>query len=180
MGEPKPLWVIMGISLLALVGCEPEGITSDWKRLESPVPAPDFTLPQIDGGAVHFADLQGRVVIMEFWATWCGPCRFSLPSLEVIYTRYRDRGVSVLLVNEGEAADRVRAWAERRFTAPILLDQRRAVADLYRVAGIPRLFVVDQQGKIMYAHQGYGGGLEHNLTLILDDLLKSGKAQPHV
>ena len=136
-------------------------------------------MQQLDGGTVSFADYRGRVVIMEFWATWCPPCRYSTPSLEAIYRRYRDRGVTVLLINEGEPAERVRAWVERRFTAPVLLDTDGRVAQLYQVAGIPRLFIVDQNGQIMYDRSGYRGGLEHNLTLILNELLTPNRVVRH-
>ena len=138
------------------------------------MPAPGFTLPQLDGPPVSLSDLRGRVVIMEFWATWCNPCRFSLPSLEVIYKRYRNRGVTVLLINEGEEPDRIHPWAQKRFTAPILLDQEERVGRRYQVTGIPRLFILDQEGRLIYAHEGYGGGLERNLTLILEELLGTG------
>ena len=134
---------------------------------------------QLDGSPAKLSDYRGRVVIMEFWATWCGPCRFSLPSLEVIYKQYHDRGVTVLLLNQGESGEAVRAWTGRRFTAPILLDADNGVARQYEVESIPRLVVVDQQGRIVYLHQGYGGGLERNLKLILDELL-SGAAPSHV
>jgi thiol-disulfide isomerase/thioredoxin len=176
MGEPKPLWIIVGIGLLALitlVSCEPDGITPDWKRLESPIPAPDFTLPKLDGGALHFADLRGRMVIMEFWATWCGPCRYSMPSLEVISRQYRDRGVQVLFVNQGETAEQVRQWAGKRFTSPILLDQDGRVGSAYGVTGIPRLLIINPEGQILYDHAGYGGGLERSLKTILEELLGS-------
>ena len=135
--------------------------------------APDFALPQLDGQTVSLSGLRGRVVLIEFWATWCGPCRFSLPSLDVIFKRYRDRGVTVLLVNQGEEAGKVLAWAGRRFTAPILLDRDGQVGTRYGVQGIPRLFIVDAEGRVAYEHQGYGGGLERNLTLILDERLAS-------
>ena len=162
---------LLSLSLLALLGCSAEGITSDWQRVEPGVEAAEFSLPQLDGGTTKLSDFKGRVVIMEFWATWCGPCRFSLPSLEVIYKRYRDRGVTVLLINDGETPEAVRKWAKRRFTAPILLDQSQDVVKRYGVSGIPRLFIVDQRGQIIYAHEGYGGGLERNLSLILEGLL---------
>ena len=166
------------LSLLAIAACAPTTVTSDWHRIDPPIASADFTLPQLDGSNVSLAGLRGRIVIMEFWATWCGPCRSSLPSLEIIYKRYRDRGVALLLINQGEPADEVRKWLGGRFTAPILLDQDQRVGRLYRVAGIPRLFIVDKEGQIIYAHGGYGGGLERNLTLILDSLL-AGKAPPH-
>ena len=144
---------------------------SDWHRIEPPMAAPDFTLAQLDDGNVTLSKLHGRIVVMDFWATWCGPCRFSLPSLEVIYQQYHDRGVSVLLINQGEKAEAVRQWAQRRFTAPILLDRDSHVGTQYDVQGIPKLVLVDQSGNILYEHEGYGGGLERNLKAILDKLL---------
>ena len=161
-----------------VAGCAQEtSVSTDWERVEPTKESVDFSVQQLDGSAVSLSGYRGRVVIMEFWATWCGPCRFSLPSLEVIYKRFRDRGATVLLINQGEDADTVRKWAERRFTAPILLDTDQRVGRLYGVSGIPRLFIVDQEGRIVYAHAGYGGGLERNLALILEQLL-SGSAHP--
>ncbi len=159
-----------------LSGCGSQGIGADWKRIRPGVAAIDFELPQLDGPPVKLSDYRGRVVIMEFWATWCGPCQFSLPSLEVSYKRYRDRGVAVLLINEGESPEAARKWAGKRFTAPILLDQDQAVGARYHVRGIPRLFIVDQQGNLVYVHEGYGGGLERNLALILNELLAAATA----
>ncbi|MBI3088477.1 MAG: TlpA family protein disulfide reductase [Candidatus Omnitrophica bacterium] len=156
--------------LLVSLGCE-SSISPDWQRVEGDVPAPDFTLPRLDGDPVSLQELRGQVVIMEFWATWCGPCRFSLPSLEVIYRKYRDRGVTVLLINQGESPPPVRRWAAGRFTAPILLDEHGDIGSRYHVSGIPRLFIVGPDGNLVYEHSGYGGGLEHNLHLILKDLL---------
>lgn len=175
--EPVPI-LATGLMALALLGCEPKTIGADWKRVEPPVPAPGFTLPQLDAGSVSLSDYRGRVVIMEFWATWCGPCRFSLPSLEVIYKRYRGQGVEVLLLNEGEDAETARKWAAGRFTASILLDQDQRIGARYGVRSLPRLFIVDQQGRLVYAHEGYGGGLERNLKLILDEMLaEPGEAE---
>jgi len=159
------------VVLFGAVGCGPEGIGSDWKAVQPSIAAPDFTLPQLDGPPVTLSALRGRVVVLEFWATWCGPCRFSLPSLEVIHQRYRNRGVSILLINEGESERAVRQWTGRRFTAPILLDAAQTAGEQYGVRAIPRLFLVDQAGRVVYAHEGYGGGLERSLSLILDRLL---------
>ena len=170
--------MLLCASLLSLAGCDDAGLGSDWDRLERPVSAPDFTLPQLDGGSVSLSDHRGRVVVMEFSATWRGPCRYSTPSLEVIYQRYRDRGVTVLLINEGETADRIRAWAKKRFTAPILLDQDERVGQHYEVEALPKLFIIDRAGRITYVHEGYGGGLERNLTLVLEELLAADASQP--
>lgn len=171
-------WWPLAAALL-LAGCEEGGLGRDWHRLESPVAAPDFTLPALDGGTVSLSGLRGKIVLVEFWATWCGPCRYSMPSLEKIYREYRDRGVAALFVNEGESAEQIRRWAKNRFTAPILLDEDGAVGNRYQVTGIPRLLVIGSDGTVLYDHAGYGGGLERALRLILDDLL-SIPAPSHV
>ena len=200
---------IAGCLFLVAGGCEPQGLTRDWERIDPPVAAVDFSLPQLavrpfcfdgwlttvlsridlmgthqvnpvealDGAPIRLSDLKGRVVVMEFWATWCGPCRASLPSLEAIAKRYRRRGVTVLLINEQERASDVRAWTRRRFSASrILLDEDGVVARQYHVEGIPRLFLVDPNGQVLYEHAGYGGGLERYLSVILDGLLASHPA----
>jgi len=156
---------------VALAGCQPA--TSDWPRVETPVSAPDFALPQLDGGTVRLSELTGRVVIMEFWATWCQPCRYSTPSLDVIYRQFKDQGVMVLLINQGEDPETVREWVDGRFEAPILLDRNKAVSYQYRLTGVPTLFVLDRDGNIIYLRGGYRGGLERNLKAILRDELSS-------
>jgi peroxiredoxin len=150
-------------------GC---GTEPAWTPLPPGRPAPDFTLPGLDGEPVRLSDYHGRVVVMEFWATWCGPCRFSTPSLDLVYRRYRDRGVTVLLINEGESDQAIRTWAGKRFAAPILLDRDQRVGRRYGVTGIPRLLVIDQHGQIAHEHDGYGGGLERQLSAFLDQLLE--------
>ena len=117
---------------------------------------------------------------MEFWATWCGPCQYSTPSLEQIRRQFKDRGVEVLLINEGESASVVRRWAGKRFTATILLDQDGALGERYGLRGIPHLLVIDQVGEIQYDEEGYGGGLERNLRLILNELLATKAPPQHV
>jgi len=159
------------LSVCCVAGCGPETVGSDWRRLEQPVEAPDFTLAQLDGPPVSLSDYRGRVVIMEFWATWCGPCRMSTPSLEAVYKQHRDKPVTILLVNAGESIEKIRSWTTQRFTAPILLDADGEVQRRYSVGGIPQLFIIDQRGVVIYRHGGYRGGLERNLRLILHELL---------
>jgi len=118
--------------------------------------------------------LRGQIVIMEFWATWCQPCRFSTPSLDVIYRKFKDQGVEVLLINEGEDPETVREWVSGRFEAPILLDRDGAVGHRYQLPGVPTLFLLDREGRILYLRGGYAGGLERNLKAILQQLLSDG------
>ena len=156
---------------LLLAGCGPDGLGKEWQAVNPPVQAADFTLPALTGDTISLSSLKGRVVLLEFWATWCEPCRFSTPSLDVIYRKYKDRGVSVLLVNHGEEAGVIRKWVKKRFVAPILVDPQMQVTALYQADALPKLFVINQQGQIVYVHEGYGGGLESSLKIILEKLL---------
>ena len=166
-------WLLVVLLACAVSGCES---SSDWAPIQSPVAAPNFTLPQLTGGSISLAAFRDHPVIMEFWATWCGPCHYSTPSLEAIYREYRNQKVSVLLINEGESAETVRTWVKGRFTAPILLDEEGRVAALYSVSGLPTLIIVDRDGRIRYVRSGYSGGLEQHLRRVLKDLLASPTA----
>jgi len=170
---------LLSLCVIAVLFCGCQSATSTWKPLATPVAAPDFTLPALTGDPITLSGLRGQVVVMEFWATWCGPCQYSSPSLEVISQRFRGRGVTVLLINKGERADAVRAWARGRFTTPILLDEHEHVAALYGIEAIPQLFIIDQDGDIRYAESGYTGGLERNLSSILNQLLTTRGTTTH-
>ena len=158
-------------------GCVEEG---PWLPTSHPVAAPDFTLPKIGGGTVTLSALRGQVVVMEFWATWCGPCRMSTPSVEAVYRTLKGRGVTALLINVGEKEEEITRWAGTRFTAAILMDQDQDVARRYGVQGIPTLLVIDQEGRIIHRHSGYSGGLEQHLSQALEALLQpSAPQEPH-
>ena len=154
-----------------LLGCGTEPMSPAWRHLDPRIAAPDFTLPSLTGEPVQLSTLRGRIVVMEFWATWCETCRVTLPSLETFSRRYQDKGVTVLLIDYQESASEVRRWAGRRFTAPMLLDLDGRVTAQYRVRGTPTLFVMDRAGRLAVQHEGYEGGLEPALAQVLDSLL---------
>ena len=117
--------------------------------------APDFLLPTLDGKTVRLSDLRGKGVVINFWATWCPPCRKEMPQLVAAYQRYRNEGLEVVAVNVGEPEDRVRQFAEEfgmRFT--VALDKIGAVARTYSLLGLPTTFFVDRQGVIRIVHAG--------------------------
>ncbi len=109
----------------------------------------DFTLTDLHGKQWTLKQLRGSVVLVNFWATWCPPCRKEMPDLEALYQRFEDRGLVVLAISD-EDADKVRPFlAERKITYPVLLDPGRKVNDLFRVEGIPKSFVYDRDGKLV-------------------------------
>jgi peroxiredoxin len=108
----------------------------------------DFTLADLSGAKWTLRSLSGKVVLVNFWATWCPPCRKELPDLEALAERFGSRGLVVLAISD-EEAEKVKPFvAEHRFSYPVLLDPGRKVNDLFQVVGIPKSFVYDRSGKL--------------------------------
>ncbi|WP_243123403.1 TlpA disulfide reductase family protein [Thermaerobacter sp. FW80] len=141
-------------------------------------PAPDFTLPQLDGPPVRLANLQGRVVVLNFWASWCLPCREETPALQAFYQRYGDR-VAFYAINVAEPVDTVRAFlAEFGATYPVLLDRDKTVFRRYRVTGYPETFWIDPQG-ILRIHWHGPMTLADMERLYRETVAASQGAAPH-
>jgi len=118
--------------------------------------ARDFTLQALDGGEVSLADHQGKVVLINFWATWCAPCRAEIPDLQAAYEARQGDGFVVLGVNVEESRTAVEPFvAEFDITYPVLLDDTGDVLKLYRAIGLPMSILVDQEGVIQARHIGY-------------------------
>lgn len=133
-------------------------------------PAPDFTLRTLDQTTVSLSDYRGRVVFLNFWATWCEPCERELPAFEAFMAQQGDDGAVVLAVNVGETYDQANAFLTERGVDgfPVLLDARLEVANLYGISPIPVTFVIDQEGVIRFTK--YGEMKPEDLTEYLENL----------
>jgi peroxiredoxin len=109
----------------------------------------DFTLADLRGKAWHLQELRGKVVLVNFWATWCPPCRKEMPDLEALYDKFKDQGFVVLAISDEEAAKVTPFIAERKIGYPVLLDPGRKVNQEFIVEGIPKSFVYDRNGKMV-------------------------------
>ncbi len=116
--------------------------------------APDFELPNLGGAPVKLSDYRGNVIVLNFWATWCGPCRAELPTLKGIWEKGQP-GLLVIGVDAGETRNDVAAFASLNgLEYPVLLDQAMSVARAYEVQTIPATFVIDRDGVIRHRRRG--------------------------
>lgn len=115
--------------------------------------APEWTLQDASGAQVRLSDLKGQVVVLDFWATWCGPCKVAMPHVQKLHDDYADKGVKVFGVNCWERADAREYMTKSKYTYGLLLDGDK-VADMYRVSGIPTFYLIDQEGKVAFAATG--------------------------
>jgi peroxiredoxin len=109
----------------------------------------DFTLADLQGKTWHLQDLRGKVVLVNFWATWCPPCRKEMPDLQSLYDKFKDQGFVVLAISDEEAAKVAPFISDRKISYPVMLDPGRKVNDLFIVEGIPKSFVYDRSGKMV-------------------------------
>ena len=126
--------------------------------------APAFALEDLEGKRVSLKDLRGRVVVLDFWATWCGPCRASLPHLEELHKDLSGAGVQVLAINLREEKEAARKFVEEAaLTMPVLLDAAGKVAERYAVSGIPHTVVIDKSGVVRRVLVGFAPDTPHEL-----------------
>ncbi len=110
----------------------------------------DFTLTDLEGKSWTLKELKGKVVLVNFWATWCPPCQKEMPDLEALYKRFENQGFVVLAISEDEETSKVAPFiAERKLSFPVLLDPGQKVNNLFQVDGIPKSFVYDRDGKLV-------------------------------
>jgi peroxiredoxin len=109
----------------------------------------DFTLTDLQGKSWALRDLHGKVVLVNFWATWCQPCRKEMPDLDALYRRFKDQGFVILGISDEETAKVKQLLGERNVSYPILLDPERKVNQVFRIDGIPKTFVYDREGKLV-------------------------------
>jgi peroxiredoxin/outer membrane lipoprotein-sorting protein len=134
-------------------------------------PAPEFSLQSLDGKIYNLSDLKGKVVLIDFWATWCGPCREELPSIEKLHKEFSDKGLVVLGIND-EDKEKVQQFVnQQKLTFPTLLDSGGAVARTYKVNAIPRVILIDKDGKIVKDITGYYPENEKILRELITKLL---------
>ncbi len=150
---------LVGI-LFILLGCEQTQSKKDAQRSIPEGPrvgfrAPGFSGPTLQGQSLSLADYRGKVVMINFWATWCIPCRVEMPSMENLHEKYRGKNFEILAISGGEGKSMVQPFIENlNLSFPVLLDEQFEVHSKYQVSAIPSTFLVDKSGVI--THRFFG------------------------
>lgn len=135
--------------------------------------APDFVLKSTAENNLRLSEYRGRVVLINFWATWCGPCRQEMPVLEKLHQKYERSGLTVLGVNMDEDPRDAREMAKAlRVSFPVLFDLEKNVSRTYDVDAMPATVLVDRDGTVRYIHRGYRPGVEDQYIQRVRALLK--------
>ena len=152
-------------------------IALDSRREDRPAPA--WELRDLSGKTVKMSDFKGKLIVMDFWGSWCPPCREELPSFQAMYDKYKDRGVVFLGMNWERAAEpgaRMKAvtdfMARNKYTFPVIIDHDRVAVEAYEIEGFPTVFVIDKTGTIRYRNVGYDEGVEQIIEAQLNSLMK--------
>jgi len=135
--------------------------------------AGNFTLKSADGSNIRLSEHRGQVVLLNFWASWCGPCRQEFPHLDALHQRYADLGFTVFGVNvEQDRASADKILREIPVTFPVLFDDNNVVSELYKVDAMPMTVLVDRNGVVRALHRGYKPGYEDTYDKEVRALLK--------
>ena len=135
--------------------------------------APDFALKSSTGESLRLSEYRGDVVMINFWATWCGPCRQEMPLLDELYTRYERVGFNLLGVNIDDDSRRAMQMIEELGVSfPVLFDARKEVSKLYEVEAMPVTVLVDREGNVRHVHHGYKPGYEDKYLDQIRSLLR--------
>ncbi len=136
--------------------------------------APGFELPTVHGGdAIALADFEGRVVLVNFWASWCGPCQLEIPELETLFDRYEEAGLMVVGVSTDASNQDASAFLDQvPVSYPMVWDERGQAALDYKVMSLPRNVLIDRQGRVRSRHDGYDARTFESMKREIEDLLE--------
>ncbi|MCK4417036.1 MAG: TlpA family protein disulfide reductase [Candidatus Latescibacteria bacterium] len=134
--------------------------------------APDFSATDLEGKKVSLSDFRGKVVLLDFWATWCPPCREEIPELQKIFDEYKDKGL-VIIGASSESSEKIRQFKQKMGISYPLLKVATKVFSAYQVRGIPTTYIIDKKGYIQHREVGFapGRGIEERFRNIIEKLL---------
>ena len=147
------LSIVLNVSLFitySAAGHEDYALNFGVQEYPDPIEAVDFTLKDSDNKKVSLKNYRGKIIMLNFWATWCAPCRLEMPSMEKLHRQFKDKGLIILSVASGEKTERVNKFIkEYEITFPALIDYDQEVTDTYKVWALPTTYFINAEGKVI-------------------------------
>lgn len=157
---------IIGVWFAAMAGAAAAAVLTSG-------PAPDFTLHSLSGPNLRLQEQRGQVVMLNFWASWCGPCREEMPLLDHLYEKYHASGFQLLGVNvDDDVRNATGVSTKLGLHFPVLLDTQKKVSRLYDLSTMPSTVLIDRDGRVRYVHRGYKDGYERTYEEQIRELLR--------
>ncbi|OGW26884.1 MAG: hypothetical protein A2X56_09035 [Nitrospirae bacterium GWC2_57_13] len=165
-----PLIFPVLVVLVLLTGCK----AGETQRAAVGSPAPAFALQGLDGRTARLADFRGKVVVMDFWATWCAPCKESTKEFEALHRKFKDRGVVMIGISMDKGTDAsatVKKYAQENTVAYLMLMDDGRTSDAYAVRNIPATYILDRDHVLVKTYPGYLSGLGDRIAKEIEELL---------
>ncbi|MBW2149775.1 MAG: TlpA family protein disulfide reductase [Deltaproteobacteria bacterium] len=176
----KCAWVI-GLIVFGAVSSFAADLTFRYEKVGLSVPnsrvhAQDFQTEDLQGKLVSLSNFRGKIVLLNFWATWCKPCVVEMPDLEKLHQRYKNDGLVVLTINYGETKEKVKGFMTRnRLNLPVLLDPTKKISKRYRTFALPTTYLVDRAGYLLAGAIGHREWNSPQFHMLVEELLNSSK-----
>lgn len=175
-GLPKAAIIGFVVVVIAVVVFVVMGQKRSFEPVKPGTESIDFTLPDLKGNPVSLKDYRGKVVFLNFWATWCQPCKDEMPSMQALYTTLKGQPFEILAVSvDKDGPEVVEEFVKKyNITFPVLHDRKGSVKEAYKTTGVPETFIIDQNGVIAEKVWGPREWSDQYSTVMIMDLLKNG------
>lgn len=165
--------LLISILLIAALGMGNKNIKGEKAMVDVKQLAPDIKFTDLAGNPVLLSSFKGKVIFLNFWATWCPPCRGEMPSLEKLHEKMKGKAFVILAISIGENKLKVANFIkENKYSFPVYLDTDNQAADVYKVSGIPTNFLIDKDGYVMFRESGSRDWASAEIQKQIEHLLK--------
>ena len=167
------LQVLILLTVLAVIVILAKYTSTSNSSVENVRPAPQFSLANLDGKNVSLKDFADKVMVVDFWATWCGPCREEIPHLNKLYENYRGKGLVVVGISmDAEGPEVVKQFAkELRMEYPVVMGDENVQQDFGGIVGLPTTFIIDRKGNIVKKYTGYQPAIMQDMEQTIKELM---------
>ncbi|PYV91139.1 MAG: TlpA family protein disulfide reductase [Acidobacteria bacterium] len=167
------LQVLILLTVLAVIVILAKYTSTSNSSVENVRPAPQFSLANLDGKNVSLKDFADKVMVVDFWATWCGPCREEIPHLNKLYENYRGKGLVVVGISmDAEGPEVVKQFAkELRMEYPVVMGDENVQQDFGGIVGLPTTFIIDRKGNIVKKYTGYQPAIMQDIEQTIKELM---------